>query len=57
MSRSNIAINHISAGKYAAPTLRIYGDVKVLTAAGTGSVAENATGPGACSNVASRRPC
>lgn len=57
MSRANQFNDIISAGSYAAPTLKVYGDVKVLTAAGTGSITENATGPGACSNTATRRPC
>lgn len=57
MSRSNENLAAAPIARYAAPTLKVYGNVTVLTAAGTGSVAENTTGPSACSNTATRRPC
>ena len=57
MSRSDLTFDNVRAGTYVAPTLRVYGDVTALTASGTGAQPENSTGPGACSNTSSRRPC
>ena len=46
-------------GTYSAPTLTIYGDVRSLTASGSGAVAEGASpgNPGVCTPQATRKPC
>lgn len=42
---------------YAAPQLVSYGDVRALTRSGAGSMNEQRTGMGGCSNDRSRKPC
>lgn len=44
------------AGAYARPTLRIYGDVTVLTASGTGTLSENGNQPN-CATASNKKPC
>lgn len=41
---------------YSSPLLRIYGQVKTLTASGTGTIAENGNQPN-CSTNTGRKPC
>lgn len=43
-------------GAYSAPVLQIYGEVKTLTASGTGTDAENGNQPN-CSTNSTRKPC
>lgn len=60
MSRSNENLATVRTARYAAPTLKVYGDVTVLTAAGTAGISESTggTGPGSnCSNDRNRRAC
>ena len=56
MKKQDVDTESVTDGGYAAPRLKIYGTVTRLTAAGTGTLAENGN-PGTCSQTSSRRPC
>lgn len=56
MSRSINTQRNQDCQHYSPPSLKIYGDVTVLTASGVSGVAENGNQPN-CSTSATRRPC
>lgn len=44
-------------GEYASPTVKVYGDVKTLTASGTGTSSENGTTPVCNPPNNTKKPC
>lgn len=56
MSRSTVEQQNHEGRSYSPPSLKIYGDVTVLTASGISGISENGNRPN-CSTSATRRPC